>query len=442
MGEGHGRTIDGYLAVLHSELRLPRRRADRVAAEVSDHLHDAAETRVAEGTARTRAEAHAIARFGDPAELARGVEPGGRILFEETVRTGVLTVLGTWVAAAAGASGVLTQLSHGLLRTVYLVLALGPVLYLPLGVALRFEERRRRLTARPVPGWLSAWNGTGWELAPRALGAVGLLVFVVEPPLLHRPQLPDSVEKALFLGMVVLAVAALPVAVAVRARRHGGRRMLVTARRVRRSGLVAAGIAVAGAGYAAVGLSRGTTFWGPLLDAGTAAFLFALTLTGLDFLRLPHADPRQRHEHPRPYAGGLPRRVATTVAVSVTGLAMAAAALFTLVPSGLAVAMAALDDYDEDAAVTMTSCRATSATEVTAAFTIVNRDDEPHRHVFEVFVRDDGERVALREDHELLGAVTVPAGRTRTLTLTGVAERPLPADFRCEIMGVDTPGMW
>lgn len=67
--------IEGYLTVLRGELRLNPRHVRRTVAEVGDHLEDAAADLVASGVPRPAAEAHVTARFGDPAELARGVEP-------------------------------------------------------------------------------------------------------------------------------------------------------------------------------------------------------------------------------------------------------------------------------------------------------------------------------------------------------------------------------
>jgi len=63
--------IIDYLADLLDELRLPQRRAQRILAEVEDHLACAAAELHAEGLAAAEAEREAVKRFGPAAELAR-----------------------------------------------------------------------------------------------------------------------------------------------------------------------------------------------------------------------------------------------------------------------------------------------------------------------------------------------------------------------------------
>ncbi len=83
--------IERWLAELERELRVHGRRRRRIVEELADHLHEGA---------RSHGEADAVARMGDPGEIARSFTP--RLIdraFEQSDRLAALTMLAAMVAS-------------------------------------------------------------------------------------------------------------------------------------------------------------------------------------------------------------------------------------------------------------------------------------------------------------------------------------------------------
>lgn len=107
--------IQAYVAELAGRLRLRPAAADRLLAEVTDHLHQAADAEVAAGSARPDAEAAAIGRFGSVQEIAFAANGG--TLGAATRMVGALARIGAVGSAAVLVGTLLARLAAHLTST-------------------------------------------------------------------------------------------------------------------------------------------------------------------------------------------------------------------------------------------------------------------------------------------------------------------------------------
>ena len=266
-------SIAAYLAELRGALCLPPKQAQRVLIEVAGHLEDATAQLTADGLAPQAAERQAVERFGTPQALARSLEPARRILAEEAVRAACLAALGLLAFIAAAGGGLLGDP----IGAAPLLLALSPLLSFPLGVALRRHEQRRRVAGRPVPSWLTTWNGAGLEVVLR-VSVLGAVAFFALMELAAAGMPPGIVFGMLSAILAALLLGAL-LMLAARHRSGAGRRLtLPQPGQVRRLTILGAALAAAYAAVVAGALAARGEPW-PAVIAWPAGIL-ALFLLG------------------------------------------------------------------------------------------------------------------------------------------------------------------
>lgn len=171
-------TVDGYLAVLDSEIGGRPRRREELLAEVRAHLEDARAELLDQGRDRDAAEQEAIERFGDPRIVAAKLRSTGTVVYEEGVRSaclGLLVFCAAWGLSVTPLAGAFP-----------LVVAVAAY---PLGLIARLWERRRRRTGESVPRLVVAANGATAGYAIRVLAALAAVAAFVVPMLEHAAQL-------------------------------------------------------------------------------------------------------------------------------------------------------------------------------------------------------------------------------------------------------------
>jgi hypothetical protein len=102
-------TIDEFLDAAFDDLAGYGGAARRALAEAEEHLRQAAADRVRRGVPPERAEAEAVARFGDPADFARQVARAGAPSEWTSLVTG-LWALGGVLAVAVGVAGAIAEI--------------------------------------------------------------------------------------------------------------------------------------------------------------------------------------------------------------------------------------------------------------------------------------------------------------------------------------------
>lgn len=198
--------VERYLAELSRALRGPRRRKADLLAEARDSLVDATEAYEADGLSEHEAKEHAVAEFGELAEVVPGYR--AELGIAQGRRTAVLLTLvmtaqpivwreGVWVWNQHPESPTpLVTFLNDLVMLAGMVAIVGSVLALVAsGIGLRYEpirDRATKTTARFALLSSASVSGIGIALATASRaadgsGASGLLavgIFVVAPLLL------------------------------------------------------------------------------------------------------------------------------------------------------------------------------------------------------------------------------------------------------------------